>query len=246
VVTLSKQPAKNTGGKGGKNMGIPIGVIIQGLGLLGSQIQKTDKEIDPAGVNKKEADDGKSLTDGAMDILELYKKVKEGGTDVLSDEECKFIRQFREEHEPGEIASIIIRHGETLDPSDMRSLVSMVPKEYLAGLPDIDFDGEFGNTEEEAEILKRCAEGVHNYFYNYKPQSGENPNVPHTGSMAQEIERVDPALIKIGPKGKMVDAPRLTLTNSGAIGTLARKTEALEQKIDTLAQQLDALLQRSA
>jgi hypothetical protein len=222
-------------------MAIPLMAIISGLGLLGSAAKKLDKmtEVDPAGVNKKDESEG-SITDDAQNILALYEKVK-GGQVTLSDEEQKFIKKF----DPREIASVVIKSGQPLDSVDLRSVLSMIPQDCLTGLPEIDFDGDFGNTPEEAEILNRYADVVHNYYYEYKPQSGENPDVTHTGSMAQEIERVDPALIKVGPRGKMVDTPRLTLTNTGAIGTLARKTEGLEQQVASLQMQVEELLRRT-
>lgn len=209
-------------------MAIPIAAIIQGLGLLGSQLRKADKamEIDPAGVNKREED--AQDKDAVFDILELYEQVKHGK--VLSDAACKFIKQ----QDPAEIASIVIKSNTPLDVADLRSVLAMMPKEQISGLPGIDFAGEFGNTPEETEILSRYAQAIHNYYYTYKPLSGENPEALHTGGMAQEIARIDPSLIKAGPRGKMVDAPRLTLTNAGAIGTLARKVEGLEQQVHAL------------
>jgi hypothetical protein len=222
-------------------MAIPLGLIISGLGLLGSTAKKIDKmtEIDPAGVNKKN-ESPVSIADDAGKILELYEKVS-GKNVTLSDEEQKFIRRF----DPREIASVVIKSGQPLDAVDLRSVLSMIPKDYLTGLPEIDLDGDFGNTPEEAEILNRYADVVHNYYYEYKPQSGEDPEITHTGSMAQEIERVDPALIKVGPKGKMVDTSRLALTNTGAISTLARKTEGLEQQVASLQMQVEELLRKT-
>ena len=85
------------------------------------------------------------------------------------------------------------------------------------------------------DILDKYAEFVHNYEYTYNQEALKvDPNTDteqhHIGPMAQDLEQVNPAVVKEDPKSgyKTVDTGRLALMNAGAIGELARKIERLE------------------
>ena len=87
---------------------------------------------------------------------------------------------------------------------------------------------------EAGPFLDLPEEGADN---TYKPEATEidpsiDPEEQHIGIIAQDIEKINPACIKETEEGvKTVDTGRLTLMNAGAIGDLARRLKALEEKI---------------
>lgn len=120
-------------------------------------------------------------------------------------------------------------------------------------LKEIDFEtaidlckgaGKFGdkdifNDDEEYDdsVLDGYADHIFNYKYKYKDKAKEiDPSIDteqeHIGPMAQEVEQVNPACVVEKDGYKAVDTGRLALMNAGAIGDLARKVGALEEKVN--------------
>lgn len=96
----------------------------------------------------------------------------------------------------------------------------------------------FGFPKEMSEDkVDDYAKYIRNFLYNYKEEATAidpsiNPNEEHCGPMAQAIEKVNPACIKETEDGtKTVDTGRLALMNAGVIGDLARRLEAIEEKV---------------
>lgn len=98
---------------------------------------------------------------------------------------------------------------------------------------DMEYDAlEDGSDITDQEVLSGYADFIKNYVYNYKPESGENPDVTHIGPMAQDIEQVNPACIKEDENGiKSVDTRRLSMMNAGAIGELARQLQDISDRL---------------
>jgi hypothetical protein len=87
-------------------------------------------------------------------------------------------------------------------------------------------------------VADAYGDNAKNYAYTYKPEATQidpeiDPNEEHIGIMAQDIEKINPACIKETPEGvKTVDTGRLALMNAGAIGDLARRLKALEERVN--------------
>lgn len=92
--------------------------------------------------------------------------------------------------------------------------------------------------DDDDDMIKKYAEHLKNYMYRYKPEATEidnkvDPDEDHIGIMAQDLEEVNPACVKETEEGvKTVDTSRLALMNAGVIGDLARRLQALEDKIN--------------
>lgn len=85
------------------------------------------------------------------------------------------------------------------------------------------------------DILEKYADFIHNYEYTYNEESHSvDPSLDleqhHIGPMAQDLEKVNEAVVNIDKKSgyKTVDTGRLSMMNAGAIADLARKVEGLE------------------
>ena len=98
---------------------------------------------------------------------------------------------------------------------------------------DNEYDAlEEGSDITDQEVLSGYADFIKNYVYNYKPESGEDPDTTHIGPMAQDIEQVNPACIKEDENGiKHVDTQRLSMMNAGAIGELARMLNDISDRL---------------
>jgi len=87
------------------------------------------------------------------------------------------------------------------------------------------------------DMIQEYADNLRNYLYTYKESATKidpsiDPEEPHRGPMAQDIEKVAPDCIKETPEGvKTVDGNRLALVNAGVIGDLARRLIELEDKV---------------
>lgn len=91
---------------------------------------------------------------------------------------------------------------------------------------------------DDSDITDAYAAFVENYVYNYKPEATEiddsiDPSEENIGIMAQDIEKVNPAVVKETPEGvKTVDTGKLALMNAGAIADLARRVAAIEEMLN--------------
>lgn len=100
-----------------------------------------------------------------------------------------------------------------------------------SGASDIDAGSVDGS------LLDKYAEHIRNYLYTYKPEAAAidpsiDPDEPHIGPMAQDIEKVAPDCVKETSGGtKVVDGSRLALVNAGTIADLARRILSLEHRI---------------
>lgn len=117
-----------------------------------------------------------------------------------------------------------LRNKETLSPDDIAFL------QYMAGefVPD--------ENDDEDTVLDKYAEFLHNYLYTYKPEAQDidpdiNPEEEQIGIMAQDLEKVNPACVKEVNGAKVVDTGKLALMNAGALGDVARRLKALEEKM---------------
>lgn len=84
------------------------------------------------------------------------------------------------------------------------------------------------------DVLSKYAQHVHNYEYQYNDEAkkvdpGIDTEQVHVGPMAQDLEKVNPAVVVEDKSGyKTVDTGRLALMNAGAIADLARTVEELK------------------
>lgn len=97
-------------------------------------------------------------------------------------------------------------------------------------------DGDWED-DEDGSVLRGYADHVMNYLYTYKPEARKiDPSIDcseeHIGPMAQDLEKVNPAVVKETAEGvKTVDTSRLALMNAGAIGDLARRLDELSERL---------------
>lgn len=122
--------------------------------------------------------------------------------------------------------------GNYATPEDMTRYMSILSDEYVKDLDDTAAQEQF-----EDGVADAYGKFAKNFAYTYKPEATEidpsiDPEEQHIGIMAQDIEKINPACIKETEEGvKTVDTGRLTLMNAGAIGDLARRLKALEEKV---------------
>lgn len=139
--------------------------------------------------------------------------------DYLSDEDAKTIH---DSCDPKELLEAVL---ETKQPFSRHTAALL--EEVLGNE-----NGLLGD-----DTLKRYADFVKNYRYNYKPEaqsidSSIDPNEEQIGIMAQDIEKVNPATVTEDAAGyKEVDTGRLALMNAGAIGELAREVAAIKEML---------------
>ena len=86
------------------------------------------------------------------------------------------------------------------------------------------------------DILNAYAEHIFNYAYTYNDEALKvdpttDTTEEHIGPMAQDLEKVNPAVVQEDPESgyKTVDTGRLALMNAGAIADLARRLVEIEQ-----------------
>jgi hypothetical protein len=144
---------------------------------------------------------------------------------VLSDEQCK---QIREHTDMKEVARALIEMGPPYSPEEIDIIHKNCDEPFHAKFEDSD--------DWTDDTLRKYAEHVQNFYYNYKPEAQNidpsiDTNEKHLGPMAQDIEKVNPAAVKETEDGtKVVDTGRLALMNAGAIGDIARRLMELEGK----------------
>lgn len=123
-------------------------------------------------------------------------------------------------------------NGKNASPEDMAHYMSILSDECTKDIAGSDTQEQF-----EDDVADAYGKFAKNFAYTYKPEATEidpsiDPEEQHIGIMAQDIEKINPACIKETEEGvKTVDTGRLTLMNAGAIGDLARRLKALEEKI---------------
>lgn len=122
-------------------------------------------------------------------------------------------------------------NGKNASPEDMTHYMSILSDECTKDITCNDTQEQF-----EDDVTDAYGKFAKNFAYTYKPEATDidpsiNPEELHIGIMAQDIEKINPACIKETEEGvKTVDTGRLTLMNAGAIGDLARRLKALEEK----------------
>jgi hypothetical protein len=164
------------------------------------------------------------MTEEALGAAYLLRKYGS----VVSDEECKEIRGCCES---SDLLEAIRGLGPPFNKHEASILAAIVG--------DMDQDHSFdkdGNYWRD-DVLDKYAEYVHNYEYKYNQEALKvDPNTDteetHIGPMAQDLEQVNPAVVKEDLKSgyKTVDTGRLALMNAGAIAELARKVQELENE----------------
>lgn len=147
-------------------------------------------------------------------------------------------------------AAYLLQHGKAvLSSEEVKQIRSTVDQKDLAaaimsrarqtGFNDHDLDileevtGWHGPEEEGS--LEAYANHIINYRYNYNPEALKvDPNMDlskeHIGPMAEDIEKVNPAVVDVDIKSgyKTVNTGRLALMNAGAIAELARQIQELK------------------
>jgi hypothetical protein len=142
----------------------------------------------------------------------------------LSDEEWKNIL----ETDPEEMGRAILDEGPPFHTEEMRYLMKNLKNKFK-------YDDSYANLWED-KVLDDYCEHVHNYYYKYKPEAVNHdpsidPEEQHIGPMAQDLEKVNPAVVKEDELGaKTVDTGRLALMNAGAIASLARQVKELKSE----------------
>lgn len=86
------------------------------------------------------------------------------------------------------------------------------------------------------DLVKDFAELVNAYDFNYKPDNpdGEDPNVNHTGVMAQELESVpglENTIVEDEEGVKRVDMEEMVMSLTALVSEMAKKIEMLEQQM---------------
>jgi hypothetical protein len=140
----------------------------------------------------------------------------------LSDEEWKNIIDT----DPHTMSRAILDEGPPFHPQEIAHLQKHLGDKYK-------YDDSHAHLWDD-KVLHDYMSHVYNYYYKYKPEAVEHdptidPNEQHIGPMAQDLEKVNPAVVKEDDMGaKKVDTNRLALMNAGAIASLARQVEELK------------------
>jgi hypothetical protein len=148
-----------------------------------------------------------------------------------------------------ELTAVKLRHEpETLDKDTLQKLAKYVDKKRMCqriakmGPPfnhnevrllHENMDDPFPHDESymdqwSDDVIQKYADHVRNYYFNYKPEAtGIDPSIDpgeeQLGPMAQDLEKVNPAVVKEHNGVKTVDTNKLALMNAGAIADLARR-----------------------
>ena len=152
----------------------------------------------------------------AADILQF-------GNNMLSHQQ---IKELTDLVPIKDIAAEIIKRGAPFNNRELEILIG------AAG----NMDGQSFDTMDDDDILNKYAQFVINQHYTYKPEAQQidpriDINQEHIGPMAQDLEKVNPAVVKQDPSGyKTVDTGRLALMNAGAIADLARQIQGLKRE----------------
>jgi len=148
---------------------------------------------------------------------------------IISDEELSQVLENVDDL--GELAEAIYGFGPPFNSREAQVLSQIAGN--MDDNTDFERDGDIWNDD----VLAKYAEFVHNYEYTYNNEALKvNPNTDtnevHIGPMAQDLEKVNPAVVKEDPNSgyKTVDTGRLALMNAGAIADLARKIVRLENE----------------
>ena len=100
--------------------------------------------------------------------------------------------------------------------------------------------------DESPDLLEEVAEKINNYTYHYKPGTGEDPSIEHSGPMAQELLEVDGyrAAVFEDENGLLqVDTGRLAMVNTGMIADLSKRLLFLEDFIRTVMDNLPQIVE---
>jgi len=145
---------------------------------------------------------------------------------VLSSEEFK---EICDSTDPIEVAKCTVLYGA---PSNNREAQIMA---LAAGEMDSDHNFDKDGDLWTDDVLNKYADHVYNYLYQYNDEALKvDPSIDtekeHIGPMAQDLEKVNPAVVQEDPKSgyKTVDTGRLALMNAGAIADLARELKELK------------------
>lgn len=145
---------------------------------------------------------------------------------ILSSEECKDIVECVEDKDA--LVKAIMQLGAPFNISEADALTQL--------LGDMDEDHYFEKDGDlwKDDVLDKYAEYVFNYEYQYNDKAKEvdpetDTSEHHIGPMAQDLEKVNPAVVKEDASGyKVVDTGRLALMNAGAIADLAREIREIK------------------
>lgn len=145
---------------------------------------------------------------------------------TLSDEDCKTIEECTD---PRELAEAIIKRGPPYSIHDVKFLIKVAGE--MNKVRSFERDGHRWTDD----TLSKYADHVQNYRYTYNDEALKvDPSIDtqqeHLGPMAQDLEKVNPAVVTEDPKSgyKTVDTGRLALMNAGAIADLAREIKELK------------------
>jgi hypothetical protein len=139
---------------------------------------------------------------------------------ILSDEDVKRI------HKHGglqDTAAAIMENGPPFSKHEIETLVKAAQLDE----PGDDCDDD---------TISKYAEHIRNYKYTYTDEAKKvdpeiDTSIEHNGPMAQDLEKVNPAVVVEDKSGyKTVDTGRLALMNAGAIADLAREVEKLKHE----------------
>lgn len=164
-----------------------------------------------------------------------------GGRDVLSDEEFK---DLQENGDPYKTARSILHRGAPYKEAEIQFLNDFMDDkrqdvlgagawkpERVEGF----MDGLHKHYFEDIS-LDDMADLVKNHQYKYRPAAKAiDPSIDtkekQIGVMAQDLEKVNPAVVEEDGGAKVVDTGKLALMSAGHIAELARKVKELESKL---------------
>ncbi len=145
---------------------------------------------------------------------------------VMTDEECASFYEVIDDLK--EVAAAIMSLGAPFNEREVELLAKVA-----GNLDDYDFDRD-GDLWRD-DVLDKYAKYVFNYEYAYNDEAKKvDPTIDteqiHVGPMAQDLEKVNPAVVVEDDKTgyKTVDTGRLALMNAGAIADLAREVKELK------------------
>ena len=124
----------------------------------------------------------------------------------------------------------ILSKGEGIDADDYNTLSAIYRYENRNN--DL---SKFDGNDWSDDMVQEYANNLKNFLYTYKPEARNidpsiDPQEPHRGPMAQDIEKVAPDCVKETPDGtKVVDGDRLALVNAGVLGEMARRLIEVEK-----------------
>ena len=147
-------------------------------------------------------------------------------TETLATE---LFTELREHIDMRLVAKELLRRGGPFDVAELSIICSNCDAPFQYDIND--------GPNWTDDTMAKYAEHIRNYYYQYKQEATQidpaiDPDELQLGPMAQDIEKVNPAVIEETNTGiKTVDTKKLTMMNTGVIADIARKLQDIDERL---------------